>query len=185
MKVKVEIQLPKEVKAKGLRILHVHNDGTIDEINDVAVANGVAVVEVASFSQFVLVTPAAHGFCIGWIVFIFAMVEMLCACVYAILKFGLIKDIVAKLKLDALYSKLNLLSLIGMCVAGAIFLFALIALCVHQCAISIISFILASLVCCFFTYFFLEDRDLLKKMKSEAKTVDKDVDSKDIKDIEE
>ena len=108
-----------------------------------------------------------------------------CACVYAILKFGLIKDIVAKLKLDALYSKLNLLSLIGLCVSGAIFLFALIALCVHQCAISIISFIFASIVCGFFSYFFMEDRDVFKQIKEELATIDQPIDSKDIKDIEE
>ena len=104
-----------------------------------------------------------------------------CACVYAILKFGLIKDIVAKLKLDALYSKMDLLTLIGLCVSGAIFLFALIALCVHQCAISIISFIFAAIVCGFFSYYFVEGIKLLRK---EHETPTK-VEDKDIKDIEE
>ena len=107
-----------------------------------------------------------------------------CACVYAILKFGLIKDIVAKLKLDALYSKMDLLTLIGLCVSGAIFLFALIALCVHQCAISIISFIFAAIVCGFFSYYFVEGKDILKLLRKEHETPTK-VEDKDIKDIEE
>ena len=162
MKVKVEIQLPKGISAKGLRILHVHSDGTIDEISNLTVTNGVAIVEVASFSEFVLVTPASHGFCIGWVAFIFVILELLATCLYAIIRFGLFKDLVAKCKLDGAYAKISLLTLIGLCVAGAVFLFTLIALCVHQCAITIITFILAFIICGGFTFLFLEDKGITK-----------------------
>ena len=162
MKVKVEIQLPKGVKANGLRILHVHNDGTIDEINNVTVANGVAVVEVASFSEFVLVIPASHGFCIGWVAFIFVILELLATALFVIIRFGLLKELVAKCKLDGAYGKISLLTLIGLCVSGAIFLFTLIALCVHQCAVTIITFILAFIICGGFTFLFLEDKGITK-----------------------
>ena len=66
-------KLPNDISTNGLRILHVHNNGTIDEINNVIVTNGVAAVEVESFSEFVLITlviDASHGFCMGWIAFI-------------------------------------------------------------------------------------------------------------------
>ena len=160
MKVKVEIQLPKDIKTKGLRILHVHGDGTIDEINNPVITDGVAVVEVSSFSEFVLVTPKSHGFCIGWVAFILVILEMLATCLYTILRFGLLKELVAKCKLDGAYAKMDLLTLIGLCVAAAMFVFTLIALCVHQCTIAIISFIFAFIICGGFTFLFLEDKGI-------------------------
>ena len=181
MTIKVQFELPKDVKTKGLRVLHVHNDGTIDEINNVALNGRVALVEVASFSQFVLVTPVSHGFCVGWVVFIFAMLEMLCACIYVILRFGLIKEIVAKCKLDSLYDKMDLLTLIGLCVSVAIFLFALIALCLHQCAISIISFILAAIICGGFSCFFVQDKGIIKELKKELQqSIEDKADDKEV-----
>ncbi len=170
MKVKVEIQLPKEIKAKGLRILHVHNDGTINEINNVAISNGVASVEVASFSQFVLVTPATHGFCIGWVAFIFVMLEILCACFYIILRYRLLDKLITKLKLNKLYKKLDLLWTIGLVVAGVVFILALVAICVDPCGASIASFILAILICGAYAY-----RDVGKrKAKAKAKRAPKE-----------
>jgi predicted DNA-binding protein (MmcQ/YjbR family) len=73
---------------------------------------------------------------------------------------------------------MNLLTFIGLCVSGAIFLFALIVLCVHVCAISIISFILALLICLVYTYFFVVDHDVLKLLKGEKK-------EEDVKEVEE
>ena len=160
MKVKVQITLPKGVKANGLRILHIHSNGTIDEINNVNVVDGVAIIEVSSFSEFVLVTPASHGFCVGWIVFIFVILELLATCLYVIIRYRFFKELVAKCKLDCLYDKLDLMTFIGLCVAGGIFLFAFIALCCHQCALTIIMFILAFIICGGFTFLFLEDKGI-------------------------
>ena len=123
----------------------------------------------------------SHGFCIGWVVFIFAILEILCACLYAVLRFGLIKEIIAKCKLDVLYGKMDLLTLIGLCVSGAIFLFALIALCVHQCAISIISFILATIICGGFTCFFVQDKGIIKMLKKEPQqSIEDKADDKEV-----
>ncbi len=181
MTIKVQFELPKDVKTKGLRILHVHNDGTIDEINNVALNGRVVTVEVASLSEFVIVNEASHGFCIGWLVFIFVMLEMLCACVYAILRFGLIKEIVAKCKLDSLYGKMDLLTLIGLCVCGAIFIFALIVLCLHQCTISIISFILTTIICGGFSCFFVQDEGIIKELKKEPQqSIEDKADDKEV-----
>ena len=189
MKIKVYLVVPNNMKTKGMSILHIHNDGTIDVINKVQVKDGVAIIEVASLSEFAFaenIKGGAHGFCVGWVVFIFVILEMLCACLYAVLRFGLIKDIIAKCKLDVLYGKMDLLTLIGLCVSGAIFLFALIALCVHQCAISIISFILAVIICGGFSFFFVQDRGIIKFIKQkeaegpeEVNTEEQDGDMKD------
>ena len=79
---------------------------------------------------------------------------------------------------------MNLLTLIGLCASGAIFLFALIALCVHQCAIAIVSFVLALIICGGFTFFFLQDKGVFKQLKKEAEPP-KEVKSEDIQDIQE
>ena len=170
MKIKVEINLPKDIKAKGLRILHVHGDGSIDEINNVNVVDDVAVVEVASLSEFVLVTPQAHGFCIGWVAFIFVMLEILCVCFYIILRYRLLDKLITKLKLNKLYKKLDLLWTIGLVVAGVVFILALVAICVDPCGASIASFILAILICGAYAY-----RDVGKrKAKAKAKRAPKE-----------
>ena len=166
--IKVQIHLPKDVKAKGLRVLHVHSDGTIDVIDNVKVEGKVATIEVSKLSEFVLINQKSHGFCIGWVAFILVILELLCACVYAIIRFGFIKDIVAKCKLDILYDKVDLLTIIGACVSSALFVFALIALCVHPCAVAIVSFIFATVICGGFTYLFLKDKQIIEKIKEEA-----------------
>ena len=136
------------------------------------------------FSYFVLVTPASLGFCIGLVAFIFVILELLATGIYAVLRFGLFKDIVAKLHLDGAYAKMNLLGLIGLCVSGAIFIFAIIALCVHRCAPAIISFVFALLVCGFFSCCFKKDTNFFKQIKKENEKPAK-IENKDIKDIEE
>ena len=186
MKIKVCMVVPENMATKGMSILHIHNDGTIDTINEVQVKDGVAIVEVASLSEFAFAEDlneaaksASHGFCVGWIVFIFVILELLATCLYAIIRFGLLKELVAKCKLDCLYDKLDLMTFIGLCVAGGIFLFAFIALCCHQCALTIIMFILALIICCAFAYFFLKDKGFIDKWIKQCKEY---LDKKKVKD---
>ncbi len=115
----------------------------------------------------------AHGFCVGWVVFIFMILELLAACLYVVVRFHLLDEVVKKCKLDCLFTKINLMTFIGLCVSGCIFLFALIALCLHQCAITIIAFIFAWLICLAFTFFFLLDYGFLDKVLKECKKKDK------------
>ena len=179
MKIKVHMAIPEGIKTKGLNVLHIHNDGSIDVIDNVEVVNGEAIVEVSSFSEFALVEQTSHGFCVGWIVFIFVILELLATCLYIIIRYGLFKELVAKCKLDCLYDKLDLMTFIGLCVAGGIFLFAFIALCCHQCALTIIMFILALIICCAFAYFFLKDKGLIDKWIKQCKEY---LDKKKVKD---
>ena len=181
MKIKVHMAIPEGIKTKGLNVLHIHNDGSIDVIDNVEVVNGEAIVEVSSFSEFALVEQTSHGFCVGWVVFIFVILELLATCLYVIIRFGFFKELVAKCKLDCLYDKLDLMTFIGLCVAGGIFLFAFIALCCHQCALTIIMFILALIICCGFAYFFLKDKGLIDKWIKQCKEY---IDKKKVKDEE-
>jgi len=176
MKIKVYMVVPDNMKTKGMSILHIHNDGTIDVINKVQVKDGVVMIEVASLSEFAFAEDlnadldiTSHGFCVGWVVFIFAILELLCTCVYVIIRLGLLKEIVAKCKLDCLYEKINLLTFIGLCVSDVLFIFALIALCKHVCALTVIMFILMLLMNAVFRCYLLLDLKVFDTLKKECK----------------
>ncbi len=115
---------------------------------------------------------AGHGFCVGWVVFIFVMLELLYLALYFILWFPKAAFLVEKCKLTALndfknghilFGVVDLLAFIGLCVSCGVFLFALIALCCHACAVTAVSFILALLVfAAFVAIFVLDHKDLVK-----------------------
>lgn len=115
---------------------------------------------------------AGHGFCVGWVVFIFVMLELLYLALYFILWFPKAAFIVEKCKLTALndfknghilFGVVDLLAFIGLCVSCGVFLFALIALCCHACAVTAVSFILALLIfAAFVAIFVLDHKDLVK-----------------------
>ena len=115
---------------------------------------------------------AGHGFCVGWVVFIFVMLELLYLALYFILWFPKAAFIVEKCKLTALndfknghilFGVVDMLSFIGLCVSCGVFLFALIALCCHACAVTVVSFIFALLIfAAFVAIFVLDHKDLVK-----------------------
>ena len=172
----ISMKIPEELKGKNFRVLHIHNAGDVSEVPYTRSASGDYIsVETDRLSEFAFlvekadagndaVEEAKHGFCIGWVVFIFVMLELLYFALYFILWFPKAAFIVDKCKLGALMSKRCLLGKIGTCVAAAVFIFALVALCVHQCAVTIISFVLALLIlAAFLAVFFIEHKDLVKE----------------------
>ncbi len=161
MKIKIHMEIPEGTKTKGLNVLHIHDDGTTELITNVAIEGNVAIIEVDSLSQFALVETTGHGFCVGWVVFIFGVLELLFLALYIILRYGLCKGFITKCKLDSLYPKMNLITFVAMAISDALFLFALIALCLHQCALTIVMFILMLLMNCIFRLFFLEDLKMI------------------------
>ena len=134
--------------------------------------------EVSNAAEFVSVTPASHGFCVGWIVFIFVILELLATCLYVIIRYGFFKGFIEKCKLTRASDKLGLLTLIGVCVSQAIFLFALIVLCLHQCAASIISFIFATIIMLAFIYFFSKDKGILDICAKECAEIKEKINNK-------
>ena len=89
------------------------------------------------------------------------MLELLFLALYLILLLPVFAFIAAKL--GALKERKCLLGKIGTCVAAAVFIFALVALSLHQCAVTIISFVLALLfLAAYLAIFFIEHKDLVK-----------------------
>ncbi len=168
--ISVHIKLPQGIEAGAFRVLHIHSVDDLEFIDDYTQEGDELVFEVSKFSEFAFITKdTAHGFCIGWVVLIFGIFELLFLAVYVILRFGFLKGLVEKCKLDCLYKKMNLLGLIGLCVSDALFIFALISLCLHQCTLTIISAVLILLMNCTFRYFFLKDSDILNGFKAKCK----------------
>ena len=108
-----------------------------------------------------------HGFCIGYIVMIVSILVYLFLFFFAILRFRLFEDVAKKCKIDKLYDRTNLFEFISVCVAGALFLFSLIVLIIHQCPLTIIFFILDFLVCACVVVLFLIDQQIIKHKDDE------------------
>ena len=151
--IKVTMEIPEALQGKTFKLLHIHAANDVEYINNYVVSeDGKTVeVEINRLSEIAFVADKAiaaeeccHGFCIGWIVFIFVMLDLLYLALYLILLLPIFAFIAVKL--GALKEKKCLLGKIGTCVAAAVFIFALVALCVHQCAASIVSFIFALLI---------------------------------------
>ena len=168
MKIKVHMAIPEGMKTKGLNVLHIHNDGSIDVIDNVEVVNGEAIVEVSSFSEFALVEQTSHGFCIGWIVFIFDLLVLIFGGLIVAANILVAKDnekckkFLDKTKTNFIVTRRKLVSIIGLGVTAALFIFALVAICVHQCAITIIAFILALLMFIAVLCYFLLEFNIIK-----------------------
>ena len=172
--IKVSMAIPEDLIGKEFRLLHIHSAEDITEVAkdscSISTDGKTLYVETDRLSEFAFVskTDAAdngfvysHGFCVGWVVFIFVILELLATCLYIIIRYGFLKELVAKCKLTILSDKIDLMTFIGLCVSGTIFLFAFIVLCCHQCAITIISFIFALFILCPFVFFFLLDKGIL------------------------
>ena len=117
--------------------------------------------------------------CLGWIVFVLVLLEMIYLAVYFILWYPKAASLAEKLKLGALrpymdkvvlFGFIDLLLLIGGAASVAIFILALAALCVYPVAIAIVSFVLAFLVMAAFAllcFFKWKKRDLLTEIPEE------------------
>ena len=168
MKIKIHMAIPEGVKTEGLKVLHIHGDGSIDLIDDVTIDGDTAIVEVASLSEFALVEKTGHGFCVGWIVFIFDLLVLIFGGLIVAANILVAKDnakckeLLQKTKTNFMVTRRKLISIIGLGVTAALFIFALVALCVHQCAITIIAFILALLMFIAVLCYFLLEFKIIK-----------------------
>ena len=177
-KIQATMAIPESAKGQNFKVLHIHSAEDIQEIAYTLSADGNYItIETDKLSDFAFVVDAkpSHGFCVGWVVFTFMILELLATAVYVIVRYHLLDEIVKKCKLECLFEKVDLMTLIGLCVSGALFLCALIILCCHICAISIISFVLALLICLAFTYFFLNDKGIIDKLLKKQPKVEEEV----------
>ena len=103
-----------------------------------------------------------HGFCVGVVLMILSILLYLFVALFAILRFGFFKELVAKVKLDVLYNKVTLFEFIALFASGTMFLFSLISLVLHACGFTIVFFILNFLVCAGAVFLFLVDQQIIK-----------------------
>ncbi len=159
----VTMNVPEALKGQAFRVLHIHNNQDINYVDYKLSEDGNTItVEVNRLSEFAFVsTKADHGFCVGYVVLIFAIIAVIWLIVYVLAYYGLVDKLA-----DLFEAKLDLIGLISLCAAAAIFLFALIALILHVCPVTIVSFILTFIVCAIFLVLFL-----LKKFKKNKKSI--------------
>ncbi|MBE5763015.1 MAG: hypothetical protein E7338_02190 [Clostridiales bacterium] len=160
MKIKIHMNIPQGVNTKDLKVLHIHDNGSIELIENVAIDGEDAIIEVDSLSQFALVEKTGHGFCIGWILLIFGILEMIWLALYILARFGLWS------KLEFIARKIKTAGFISLLVSDALFILALVAICLHVCALTIIFFILLLLMNIAVRLLFLEDVGVIKLPKS-------------------
>ncbi|MBQ2347101.1 MAG: hypothetical protein II388_01855, partial [Clostridia bacterium] len=66
------------IDAGAFRVLHIHSVDNLEFVEGYTIEGDEIVFEVSEFSEFAFITKdTAHGFCIGWVAFIFAMLTML------------------------------------------------------------------------------------------------------------
>lgn len=174
----IAMKIPEELKGKAFRVLHIHNSGDVSEVEYTVSANGEYInVETDRLSEFAFLVEKTtdggngtvstrHGFCVGWIVFIFVMLELLYLALYVLLRLPKAAFIVKKCKLSALddfrkdhilFGCVDLFHFIGLCFSGAVFIFAIVALCVHVCPVTIVCFVFALLILAAFLFLFIFD----------------------------
>ena len=66
MKLIVHVKAPEGLKTEGLRILHIHNNGQMEFIEDYKLENGEFVFEISSLSELALVTKVDFKGLPGW-----------------------------------------------------------------------------------------------------------------------
>ena len=159
----ITMNVPEALKGQAFRVLHIHNNQDISYVDYKLSEDGnTIIVEVNRLSEFAFVsTKADHGFCVGYVVLIFAIIAVIWLIVYVLAYYGLVDKLA-----DLFEVKLDLIGLISLCAAAAIFLFALIALILHVCPVTIVSFIITFIVCAIFLVLFL-----LKKFKKNKKSI--------------
>lgn len=164
----IKMDIPEALRGKNFKLLHIHSADDVEYVEDYTISpdGTYLTVRVSRLSDFAFVITnesvngnAKHGFCIGWIVFIFVMLLLLYTALYLIVWLPQTAKFAAKCKLDkvkeqrekiVLFGFVNLLLLIGLCASCAIWIFALVALCVHVCPVTIVCFVLATLILIFY-----------------------------------
>ena len=156
MNVTIKISMPENLTE--FKLLHIHSEDDIEEITDYVLNNGELEFDCNRLSEFVIVVPGIadnHGFCMGWVVFIIAIVLLVYLALYIFIYFGICDSLIKKLKLDGLKKVSKLLGIINMAICGVVFVFALVSLILHVCAISLVSFILITLAIAAFVTLFI------------------------------
>ena len=170
----IKMDIPTVLQGKEFKLLHIHSANDIEYVNNFEVSKDgkTLTVKVNKLSEFAfvetVVLPAkSHGFCIGYVALILAILLLIYTVFYVLLYFNLFAF------LSKLRKSLPLINLISIICASIIFIFGLIALIVHTCPVSIASFIMIAvefglILILFILYMLHKNKDSNEK-KDEAK----------------
>jgi len=154
MNVTIKITVPDNLKK--FKLLHIHSEDDIEEIKDYVLNNGELEFDCNKLSEFVMVVPEDdHGFCIGWVVFIIAIVLLIYLTLYIFIYFGICNSLIKILRLDGLKNESKLLGIINVVICGVVLEFAFVSMMLHTCPITIVSFILITLATATFVTLFM------------------------------
>ena len=137
MSVIVKIEIPDYLDGRNFRLLHIHSADDIEYIDeaDIEIKDGYVYVKVNRFSDFAFVHLKDNeemdhvSFCLGWMLFILACL------------------LLAFLGVFFFYFKRKKpLDLAGLIAAAVVLAYAIIAISLHLCVITIVSFVLAALL---------------------------------------
>ena len=148
----VTMDIPDGVKIGSFRILHIHGPNDSEFIDDFTVIGRTVQFKVSRLSEFAFViktTPSNHGFCGGWVLFIFVILQLLFLCFFCLLPLFN--------KKDKLVGKVDLFKLIGLGSSIVVLFIAVIVLALDACTVAVVSAILSALVCIAYIVFTIID----------------------------
>ena len=147
----IRMDIPEALRGKTFRLLHIHSANDVEFIENFTVsADGTYLtVRVNRLSDFAFVIAKgsgegeaeAHGFCIGWIALILACIVLVYFLVWLLL------------------GRKKLLQSVGVIVSAAELVFAVVAIIVHTCIVSVIALILAIIAAVLFALFLFLFKD--------------------------
>ena len=135
IEITVSMVLPEDAASGKFKILHIHSADDMEFITDYEITKNIVTFKVSRFSEFAfIVNKAAHGFCMGWVLFIFVFLEASFLCLY-----------VASLFIDklGLKAKKEFLENIGLFSSMGVLALAIVTVMLEVCVISIISYAFA------------------------------------------
>ena len=186
-KVRITMDIPESLGGREFRVLHIHAADDAEFVEYVKVGSTI-MVTVDRLSDFAFVAnmkaPApsdkgsSHGFCIGVILLILNILIILVVALYILLRLNVYKKVFKNNeKLDEFKEKITLkevlIVFITACALLANFLLDLVVLIVHACPLTIVSFILATLLCGGIMFWYIRTRINGEMTPFEEKTVGK------------
>ena len=180
MTITVTMTIPDGVGSE-FEILHIHSSNKISYVQSFTVNGNAVSFSLSELSEFAFVTKVnsnvaktRHGFCGGAVLLIINSLIIVAAGLYVMLRQGFFNknEKLAKLREKAVLKEI-LIVFIAACALLANFILDLVFLIVHPCALTIVSFILGTLMCGGIMYWYVKTRMGGEMLPFEEKSIGK------------
>ena len=88
MKLIITMDLPEDLDTKGLKLLHIHNNGESEYVDEFTIENGKVTFEVSSLSEIALVTPKNNLNVITILIIVILSILLLLAGIWLLMMFA-------------------------------------------------------------------------------------------------